>query len=81
MLVAMAPSALAAATLLLTNGVSYTGNDAQPHVEAVLAIDGRIAFVGAAAAARQRAPVEAEILKTQCVMTVIGGEVVWESRG
>jgi predicted amidohydrolase YtcJ len=23
---------------------------------------------------------EAEILKTQCVMTVIGGDVVWESK-
>lgn len=48
----MAPSALVAAPLLLTNATIYTGNDAQPRVEAVLAIDGRIAFVGAAADAR-----------------------------
>jgi predicted amidohydrolase YtcJ len=42
--------------LLLTGGTIHTGNAAQPRADAVLAIGPRIAFVGDAAAARERAP-------------------------
>ena len=37
---------LAADALLLTNANGYTGNPAQPRAEAVLVIDGRIAYSG-----------------------------------
>ena len=53
-------AALAAAeappALLLQGGTIHTGNPAQPRAEAVLAVGGRIAFVGDLAAARELAP-------------------------
>ncbi len=52
----------AAAPLLLTNTVVYTGSEAQPRAEAVLAVDGRIAFVGSAEEARKRAPADARVI-------------------
>jgi predicted amidohydrolase YtcJ len=42
--------------LLLQGGTIHTGTATQPRAEAVLAVDGRIAFVGDAAAARAKAP-------------------------
>jgi predicted amidohydrolase YtcJ len=48
--------ALADQPLLLKGGKIYTANDRQPQAEAVLALDGRIAFVGSAAEAEKRAP-------------------------
>lgn len=52
-----------AAGLLLTGGRIYTGAEAQPRVEAVLAVDGRIAFAGAAAEARRRAPAGTRVVE------------------
>jgi predicted amidohydrolase YtcJ len=51
-----AAAAGAPPALLLQGGTVHTGNPAQPRAEAVLAIDGRIAYVGDAATARSRAP-------------------------
>src|SRR5207245_529731 len=42
--------------VLLLNGNVYTADDRNPRAEAVLAADGRIAFVGSSAKALQRAP-------------------------
>ena len=42
--------------LLLEGGRIHTGNPAQPHAEAVLAVGPRIAYVGDAATARKHAP-------------------------
>ena len=57
---ACAGAALAASgappALLLHGGTIHTGNPAQPHAEAVLAVGGRIAFVGDLAPAREQAP-------------------------
>ncbi|MEX0734850.1 MAG: amidohydrolase [Steroidobacteraceae bacterium] len=52
------PVAIAEAppALLLTNGNIYTGVTAQPRAEAVLAVDGRIAFVGDKTGALALAP-------------------------
>lgn len=50
---------LSAATLVLTNGRIYTVNDAQPRAEAVVAVNGRITFVGSTAEASRRAPADA----------------------
>lgn len=52
-----------AAGLLLTGGTIHTGSDAQPRVEAVLAVDGRIAFAGPAAEARRRAPAGTRVIE------------------
>jgi predicted amidohydrolase YtcJ len=58
MALAWAATVLAAtpAPLLLHGGTIHTGNPAQPRAEAVLAVGGRIAFVGDLAAARAQAP-------------------------
>ncbi len=48
--------------LLLHGGTIHTGNPAQPQAGAVLAIDGRIAYVGDEAEARKRAPAGARIV-------------------
>jgi predicted amidohydrolase YtcJ len=58
MALAWAATVLAAtpAPLLLHGGTIHTGNPAQPRAEAVLAVGGRIAFVGVLAAAREQAP-------------------------
>jgi predicted amidohydrolase YtcJ len=61
-LVALATARAGAASLLLTNGRIYTANDAQPRAESVLAVDGRIAFVGAASEAKRRAPADARVI-------------------
>jgi predicted amidohydrolase YtcJ len=53
-------SAAQAGSLLLTNGTIHTGNDRQPHAEAVIATDGRIVFVGSTAEVRGRAPRDAQ---------------------
>lgn len=45
--------------LLLADAIVYTGNAAQPRAEAVLVIDGHIAYVGSNVEALRRAPVEA----------------------
>ena len=58
-----APRPVFAAALLFTGGRIYTGDDAQPRAEAVLAIDGRVAFVGAAAEAGRRAPADARVIE------------------
>lgn len=50
---------LAANPLLLTNATVYTANPEQPGAEAVLVIDGRIAYVGSSAEALRRAPADA----------------------
>lgn len=42
--------------LLLYNGIIYTGDAAQPRAEAVLAVGGRIAYVGDKAEAMRQAP-------------------------
>jgi len=55
-LAATAPARLTAAALLLVGGRIHTADDAQPRAEAVLAVDGRIAYVGESAEARRRAP-------------------------
>jgi hypothetical protein len=47
---------LPAAALLLTRTRVHTNDAAAPRAEAVLAVDGRVAFVGGAAEARRRAP-------------------------
>lgn len=52
-------AAAAAAPLLLLNGNIYTGADAQPRAQAIVIVEGRIAFVGAAADALRRAPAAA----------------------
>jgi len=52
----MAALAEAPPALLLHNGNIYTGVAAQPRAEAVLAVDGRIAFVGDKAGALALAP-------------------------
>jgi hypothetical protein len=56
--VALCASLAAAAppALLLEGGLIHTGNAAQPQAQAVLAIGTRIAYVGDAATARERAP-------------------------
>ncbi len=48
--------------LLLEGGTIHTGNPAQPRAEAVLAIGTRIAYVGDAATARERAPAGTRIV-------------------
>ena len=44
--------------LLLADATVYTGNAAQPRAEAVLVIDGRIAYVGSNVEALRRAPAD-----------------------
>jgi predicted amidohydrolase YtcJ len=57
----LASSALAApAPLVLHNAVVHTADDARPRAEAVVAVDGRITFVGSSADALRRAPANAE---------------------
>jgi predicted amidohydrolase YtcJ len=48
--------------LVLINGNLYTGDDLHPRADAVACVDGRIAFVGSAADARQHAPAGARVL-------------------
>jgi len=61
----VAGPSLAEDALLLTNATIYTGNSAQPRAEAVLVIDGRIAFVGTSAESLRRAPTDARRIDLQ----------------
>jgi hypothetical protein len=65
LLALVAGPSLAADALLLTNATIYTGNSAQPRAEAVLAIDGRIAYVGTRAETLRRAPPDARRIDLQ----------------
>jgi predicted amidohydrolase YtcJ len=57
----LATSALAApAPLVLHNAVVHTVDAAHPRAEAVIAVDGRVTFVGSSADALRRAPANAE---------------------
>lgn len=51
-----------AGSLLLINGNIYTVDETQPRAEAVVAIDGRISFVGRSADARRIAPADATLI-------------------
>ena len=62
LLLALAAPLGAADQLLLINGTVHTANPHAPRAEAVLAIDGRIAFVGSNAEARRRAADDARVL-------------------
>lgn len=57
-------------SLVLFNGKVYTANDKQPTAEAVVAVDGRIAYVGSTEEALKRAPASAKRvdLKGQTVL-------------
>ena len=54
--------AAAPEALVLLNGNIYTGVAAEPHAEAVVAIDGRVAHVGTNAEARRQAPAGARVV-------------------
>jgi predicted amidohydrolase YtcJ len=56
----LAASGAQAGSLVLINGNFHTVNDRQPRAEAVIATDGRLAFVGSSVEARQRAPRDAQ---------------------
>jgi predicted amidohydrolase YtcJ len=57
---ALAASGTQAGSLVLINGNFHTADDRQPRAEAVIATDGRLAFVGSTVEARQRAPRDAQ---------------------
>jgi predicted amidohydrolase YtcJ len=59
---AAALAADAPPAILLHGGTIHTGNPAQPNAEAVLAVGPRIAFVGTAAEARERAPAGTRVI-------------------
>ncbi len=61
-LAAMPCAPASAAALVLLNGRVYTGVADAPRAEAVVAVDGRIRFVGDSAAARERAPADARVV-------------------
>ncbi len=58
-LLLVAGPAPAAGSILLHDGIVHTGNAAEPRAEAVLAVDGRIRFVGSTEAATKLAPPDA----------------------
>ncbi len=60
-----AQPSIAGGALLLTNANGYTGNPAQPRAQAVLVLDGRIEYVGAAEEARRRASPDARHIDLQ----------------
>jgi predicted amidohydrolase YtcJ len=64
--------AAAVAPLVLGNGNFYTAADGQPRAEAVVIVEGRIAFVGKNADALRRAPAGAQRIDLQGV-TVLPG--------
>lgn len=70
----LAPGRAPAETLVLTNARVYTANDNAPRAEAVIATDGRITFVGSAAAARSRQPAGARVIDLHG-LTVLPGLV------
>jgi predicted amidohydrolase YtcJ len=55
--------ALASTALVLHNANIYTGDISAPRAEAILIVDGRIAYVGAGSEALRRAPPEARKLE------------------
>lgn len=59
-----APAGLAraAGALVLLNGNVYTGEPGAPRAEAIVAVDGRIAYVGSNDGARRQAPAAARII-------------------
>jgi predicted amidohydrolase YtcJ len=59
-----APAGLARAAdaLVLLNGNVYTGEPDRPRAEAIVAVDGRVAYVGSNDEARRRAPVASRIV-------------------
>ena len=59
---APAGPARAADALVLLNGNVYTGEPDYPRAEAIVAVDGRVDYVGSNDAARRRAPVAARIV-------------------
>src|ERR1700737_1787907 len=65
-------AAAAVAPLILSNGNFYTAADRQPRAEAVVIVEGRIAFVGKTADALRRAPAGAQRIDLQGV-TVLPG--------
>jgi predicted amidohydrolase YtcJ len=71
--IALSPFPLAA-SLVLTNGRIYTGSDAQPRAEALVASGDRITFVGGTDEARRRAPADARVIDLQG-RTVVPGLV------
>ena len=72
LLQAFAISGVHADALILTNGNIHTGNDRQPHAEAVIAQHGRIVFVGSAAEARARAPRNPKVVDLKGATVVSG---------
>jgi predicted amidohydrolase YtcJ len=70
----MTPVLLAqsSATLLLTNGRVWTGNQAQPQAEAVACLDGRIVAVGSSADIRRFAGPKTEIVDLAGKLVVPG---------
>ena len=59
LMTAPAGRADAAEALVLLNGNVYTGEPDRPRAEAIIAVDGRIAYVGSNDGARRRAPAAA----------------------
>lgn len=55
-----APVGMAAESIVLYNSTLYTVDDKQPRAEAVVAVDGRITYVGTTAEALKRAPADAK---------------------
>ncbi len=53
---------VSADTVVFVNGNIYTGNETQPHAEAVVAKDGRITFVGSSAEARKQAGADVRVI-------------------
>lgn len=66
------PAAAPAAPLILSNGNFYTAADSRPRAEAVVIVEGRIAFVGKNTDALRRAPAGAHRIDLQGV-TVLPG--------
>jgi len=59
------PQLVAAQSLVLVNGNVYTGSDSQPRAEAIVAVDGRITYVGTSGEAERRAPTAAQRIDLQ----------------
>jgi len=59
-----APAGMAGApdALVLVNGNIHTGESAQPRAQALVAVGGRIAYVGTSDEARNRAPADARVI-------------------
>ena len=62
MVLAAGPAQAAPDVLVLTGGQIYTASDAQPQAEAVVAVDGRIVYVGSTGGARKFASAGARVV-------------------